>query len=148
MGGADYTGPDGVTRTREGLAASVPVTPYEAGEVSAARRTTAEGGDLRLVPCNSSSSSRSSSSAARVFERPGGGPAMDVEEESGVRTRVWPVEGDELELGTPLLIADGHRRSTGWPGEEEAAASNWRGSASSVEEAQAVCGGGTDGGGG
>ena len=34
---------------------------------------------------------------------------MDVEE-GGVRTRVWPVEGDELELGTPLLIADGHHR--------------------------------------
>ena len=34
---------------------------------------------------------------------------MDVEE-GGVRTRVWPVEADELELGTPLLIADGHHR--------------------------------------
>src|SRR5438477_9643443 len=27
----DYTGPDGVARTREGLAASVPATPYEDG---------------------------------------------------------------------------------------------------------------------
>src|SRR5207245_9678123 len=42
-------------------------------------------------------------------ERPAGGPAMDVEE-GGVRTRAWPVEGDELTLETPLLIADGHHR--------------------------------------
>jgi len=28
----DYRGPDGIPRTREGLAASVPVTPYETGE--------------------------------------------------------------------------------------------------------------------
>jgi uncharacterized protein (DUF1015 family) len=34
---------------------------------------------------------------------------MDVTE-SGVRTRVWPAEGGELELDTPLLIADGHHR--------------------------------------
>jgi len=34
---------------------------------------------------------------------------MDVEE-GGVRTRAWPVEGDELTLETPLLIADGHHR--------------------------------------
>ena len=27
-----------------------------------------------------------------------------------MRTRVWPVDGNELELGTPLLIADGHQR--------------------------------------
>src|SRR5437764_14960127 len=29
----DYTGPDGVARTREGVAASVEVTPYSAGQV-------------------------------------------------------------------------------------------------------------------
>ena len=47
----DYTGPDGVTRTREGLAASVPVTPYEAGEVLPHERTHAgpKEGRLRLL---------------------------------------------------------------------------------------------------
>jgi uncharacterized protein (DUF1015 family) len=44
-----------------------------------------------------------------IAERPTGQPAMDVEE-SGVRTRAWPVEGGEIELDTPLLIADGHHR--------------------------------------
>jgi hypothetical protein len=34
---------------------------------------------------------------------------MDVTD-GGVRTRVWPVAGGELEIETPLLIADGHHR--------------------------------------
>src|SRR5439155_25422787 len=47
----DYVGPDGVARTREGFAASVPVTPYEAGEVLPHERTHAgaKEGRLRLL---------------------------------------------------------------------------------------------------
>src|SRR5262249_51160348 len=47
----DYTGPDGVARTREGFGASVPVTPYEAGEVLPHERTHAgpKEGRLRLL---------------------------------------------------------------------------------------------------
>jgi len=44
-----------------------------------------------------------------MLERPDGDPDLDVEE-SGVRTRAWHVPGGELELDTPLLIADGHHR--------------------------------------
>ena len=110
----DYTGPDGVARTREGLAASVPVTPYEEGEVLPHERTHAgpKEGRLRLLRATHTQlepifllyDAEPGSSSGRTAT-----PAMDVEE-GGVRTRVWPVDGDELELGTPLLIADGHHR--------------------------------------
>jgi uncharacterized protein (DUF1015 family) len=109
----DYTGPDGVTRTREGLAASVPVTPYEDGEVLPHELTHAgpKEGRLRLLRATHAQLEPIFLlyDADPIFERPAGVPAMDVEE-SGVRSRVWALEGDELELGTPLLIADGHHR--------------------------------------
>jgi uncharacterized protein (DUF1015 family) len=44
-----------------------------------------------------------------LLERPAGEPVADVFE-GGVRTRIWPVDGGELQLATPLLIADGHHR--------------------------------------
>jgi uncharacterized protein (DUF1015 family) len=44
-----------------------------------------------------------------LFERPAGAPELDVEE-GGVRTRLWPIDGGDLTLDTPLLIADGHHR--------------------------------------
>jgi uncharacterized protein (DUF1015 family) len=42
---------------------------------------------------------------------PDGPPDMDVEED-GVRTRVWRLPAEELEIDTPFLIADGHHRYT------------------------------------
>ena len=47
----DYTGPDGVARTREGFAASVPAVPYEDGVVLPHERTHAgpKEGRLRLL---------------------------------------------------------------------------------------------------
>jgi uncharacterized protein (DUF1015 family) len=109
----DYTGPDGVARTREGLGASIPVTPYADGDVLPHERTHAgpKEGRLRLLRATHTQLEPIFLlyDAVPVFQRPPGEPAMDVEE-SGVRTRVWPIEGDELELDTPLLIADGHHR--------------------------------------
>lgn len=109
----DYVGPDGVARTREGVAASVPVTPYEQGEVLPHERTHAgpKEGRLRLLRATRTQLEPIFLlyDAEPLLERPGGEPAMDVEE-GGVRTRVWPVEGGELQLSTPLLIADGHHR--------------------------------------
>ncbi|MFL5955300.1 MAG: DUF1015 family protein [Gaiellaceae bacterium] len=109
----DYTGPDGVARTREGLAASVPVTPYEAGEVLPHERTHAgpKEGRLRLLRATRTQ-------LEPIFllydeeplvTRPNGDPAVDVEE-SGVRTRMWPIDAGPLAIDTPLLIADGHHR--------------------------------------
>ena len=109
----DYTGPDGVARTREGLGASVPVTPYDGGEVLPHERTHAGPKEGRLQLLRATHTQLEPIfllyDADPVFERPAVDPAMDVEE-SGVRTRVWPIDGDERELGTPLLIADGHHR--------------------------------------
>jgi len=109
----DYTGPDGVARTREGLGASVPVTPYEEGEVLPHERTHAgpKEGRLRLLRATRTQLEPIFLlyDAEPLLERPAGEPAMDVEE-GGVRTRAWPVEGGELRLETPLLIADGHHR--------------------------------------
>jgi uncharacterized protein (DUF1015 family) len=109
----DYRGPDGVPRTREGVAASVPVTPYEAGEVLPHERTHAgpKEGRLRLLRATRTQLEPIFLlyDADPVFERPPGDPELDVTE-SGVRTRVWPVGGEDVEIGTPLLIADGHHR--------------------------------------
>jgi uncharacterized protein (DUF1015 family) len=109
----DYTGPDGVARTREGFAASVPVTPYEEGEILPHERTHAgpKEGRLRLLRATRTQLEPIFLlyDADPVLSRPAGDPVMDVEE-GGVRTRVWPVGGGEIEIATPLLIADGHHR--------------------------------------
>jgi len=109
----DYTGPDGVARTREGFAASVPAVPYEDGVVLPHERTHAgpKEGRLRLLRATRTQLEPIFLlyDADPVLARPSGEPAADVEE-GGVRTRIWPVEAGELELGTPFLIADGHHR--------------------------------------
>ena len=110
----DYTGPDGVQRTREGLGAAIPVTPYEAGDVLPHERTHAgpKEGRLRLLRAT-----RTQLEPIFVlydgeppFDAPAGAPDLDVEE-GGVRTRMWEIPGgEELSIDTPLLIADGHHR--------------------------------------
>jgi uncharacterized protein (DUF1015 family) len=109
----DYVGPDGVARTREGLAASVPVTPYEAGEVLPHERTHAgpKEGRLRLLRATRTQLEPIFLlyDAEPVFERPTGAPVLEVDE-GGVRTWAWPVEAGEVTIDTPLLIADGHHR--------------------------------------
>jgi uncharacterized protein (DUF1015 family) len=109
----EYTGPDGIARTREGFAAAVPVTPYEHGEVLPHERTHAgpKEGRLRLLRATRTQLEPIFLlyDAEPLFERPAAQPAMDVEE-GGVRTQAWPVDAAELSLDTPLLIADGHHR--------------------------------------
>ena len=109
----DYTGPDGVERTREGFAASVPVTPYAEGEILPHERTHSgpKEGRLRLLRATHTQLEPIFLlyDADPVLERPAGEPLIDVAE-GGVRTRVWPVEGGDLEIDTPFLIADGHHR--------------------------------------
>jgi uncharacterized protein (DUF1015 family) len=109
----DYTGPDGVTRTREGFAASVPAVPYAERQVLPHERTHAgpKEGRLRLLRATQTQLEPIFLlyDADPLLERPAGEPAADVTE-GGVRTRLWPVEASDLEVGTPLLIADGHHR--------------------------------------
>jgi uncharacterized protein (DUF1015 family) len=109
----DYVGPDGVGRTREGFAASIPVTPYSDGQVLPHERTHAgpKEGRLRLLRATRTQLEPIFLlyDADAPLERPAGEPDLEVEE-GGVRTRVWHVPGDEITIDTPLLIADGHHR--------------------------------------
>jgi uncharacterized protein (DUF1015 family) len=109
----DYTGPDGVGRTREGFAASVEVTPYEAGDVLPHERTHAGPKEDRLRLLRATRTQLEPIfllyDADAPFSRPATAPAMDVSE-SGVRTRVWPLAAPAVNLDTPFLIADGHHR--------------------------------------
>src|SRR6478752_6272828 len=90
-----YVGPDRVPRTREGFAASVPVTPYEAGEVLPHERTHAGPKESRLRLLRATRTQLEPIfvlyDAPPVFERPAGKPAFDVDE-GGVRTMAWPIE--------------------------------------------------------
>jgi uncharacterized protein (DUF1015 family) len=108
-----YVGPDGVARTREGFAASVPVTPYETGEVLPHERTHAGPKESRLRLLRATRTQLEPIfvlyDAPPMFERPAGEPALDVDE-GGVRTMAWPIEAGPVTIDTPLLIADGHHR--------------------------------------
>jgi uncharacterized protein (DUF1015 family) len=111
--GQDYTGPDGVARTREGFAAAVEVTPYEAGQVLPHERTHAGPKEDRLRLLRATRAQLEPIfllyDADAPFSRPDGDPAMDVSED-GVRTRAWPLAARAATIDTPLLIADGHHR--------------------------------------
>ena len=110
----DYVGPDGVARTREGIGAAIPVTPYAEGDVLPHERTHAGPKEGRLRVLRATNTQLEPIfvlyDGDPLLAPPAGAPDLDVEE-GGVRTRMWEVaSGDELELDTPLLIADGHHR--------------------------------------
>jgi uncharacterized protein (DUF1015 family) len=109
----DYVGPDGVARTREGLAASVEVTPYSAGEILPHERTHAGPKEDRLRLLRATRTQLEPIfllyDAEPVATRPQRDPEMDVEE-SAVRTRVWALDDAPHEIDVPFLIADGHHR--------------------------------------
>ena len=109
----DFTGPDGVARTREGFAASVEASPYAQGDVLPHERTHAgpKEGRLRLLRATRTQLEPIFLlyDADAPFSRPDAEPAADVTE-SGVRTRIWPIEAGEATIEAPLLIADGHHR--------------------------------------
>jgi uncharacterized protein (DUF1015 family) len=109
----DYVGPDGVARTREGIAGSIEAVPYETGDVLPHERTHAgpKEGRLRLLRATRTQ-------LEPIFllydgdppmTSPDGTPDLEVDE-SGVRTRAWRVSQGALDLPGPLLIADGHHR--------------------------------------
>ena len=109
----DYVGPDGVARTREGLGGSIEATPYEAGEVLPHERTHAgpKEGRLRLLRATRTQ-------LEPIFllydadvpvAAPGGEPELEVAE-GGVRTRLWRLPPEPVEIDARLVIADGHHR--------------------------------------
>jgi uncharacterized protein (DUF1015 family) len=109
----DYTGPDGVARTREGIAGSIEATPYAEGKVLPHERTHAgpKEGRLRILRATRTQLEPIFLlyDADPPLAAPDGSPDLDVDED-GVRTRVWRLPGAELEIDTPFLIADGHHR--------------------------------------
>jgi uncharacterized protein (DUF1015 family) len=109
----DYTGPDAVARTREGIAGSIEVTPYAEGKVLPHERTHPgpKEGRLRILRATRTQLEPIFLlyDADPPLSAPDGPPEMDVEE-GGVRTRVWRLPGAELEIDTPFLVADGHHR--------------------------------------
>ncbi|MDP9284556.1 MAG: DUF1015 domain-containing protein [Actinomycetota bacterium] len=109
----DSIGPDGAARVREGFAASVEATPYDAGQVLPHERTHAGPKEDRLRLLRATRTQLEPIfllyDADAPFSRPQGEPAMDVTD-GGVRTRVWPLAAPEVTIDTPLLIADGHHR--------------------------------------
>ena len=109
----DYTGPDGIERTREGFAASLRVEPYESGAVLPHERTHAgpKEGRLRLLRATRTELEPIFLlyDAEPPVQRPERAPDLEAEE-GGVRTRMWRLPGAEPRLDVPLLIADGHHR--------------------------------------
>ncbi len=109
----DYTGPDGVARSREGIAGSVEATPYSEGQVLPHERTHAGPKEGRLKILRATRTQLEPIfllyDADPPLDAPGGSPEMDVEND-GVRTRVWRLPAEELEIDAPFLIADGHHR--------------------------------------
>ncbi|MGE5273001.1 MAG: DUF1015 family protein [Verrucomicrobiota bacterium] len=109
----DYSGPDGLARRRDGLVAALRVEPYEAGVVLPHERTHAgpKEGRLRLLRATRTHVEPIFLLYEGRLEGPTGEPLVDVELE-GVRSRLWPFEGDlpPALADTPLVIADGHHR--------------------------------------
>jgi uncharacterized protein (DUF1015 family) len=110
----DYVGPDGVPRTREGIGAAIPVTPYAQGDVLPHERTHAGPKEGRLKLLRATRTQLEPIFVLYDGEPPLGSPARDADldvDEGGVRTRMWEIVSDEeLTIDTPLLIADGHHR--------------------------------------
>ena len=109
----EFTGPDDVDRVREGLAASIEATPYADGKVLPHELTHAGPKESRLRLLRATRTQLEPIfllyDADPIAARPDGEPDIDVDE-GGVRTQVWRLPPDELNIDVPLLIADGHHR--------------------------------------
>jgi uncharacterized protein (DUF1015 family) len=109
----DYTGPDGVERTREGIAGSIEAVPYAAREVLPHERTResvkAERLDILRATRTQLEPIFLLYDGDPPVARPGRDPDVEVDE-GGVATRAWRLPAAALELPGPFLIADGHHR--------------------------------------
>src|SRR5581483_11056595 len=109
----EYVGPDGVRRTREGVAGAIEATPYAAGQVLPHERTHSGPKEGRLQILRATHTQLEPIfllyDADPLATRPDRRPDLDVEE-GGVRTEMWKLPPRELDVDVPLLIADGHHR--------------------------------------
>ena len=104
----DYVGPDGVSRTRSGLVASLRAEPYENGVVLPHERTHRgpKEGRLRLLRATRTQLEP----IFLLYEgEPLQPPAREPDLQSG-GDKLWRVEGGPSFENTELLIADGHHR--------------------------------------
>ena len=114
----EFTGPDGVARTRRSLLARIRLVPYEEGLVLPHERIFPEPASTRLDLLRATRTKLSP-----VFVLHDGPPASPVERPpdlegmlDGVTTRLWRIDDPaaiERELAAvagPLVIADGHHR--------------------------------------
>jgi uncharacterized protein (DUF1015 family) len=104
----DYTGPDGISRTRSGLVASLRTEPYDSGVVLPHERTHAgpKEGRLRLLRATATQ-------LEPIFLLYEGDPVELPDREADLRSggdRLWRVEDIPDFSDTQLLIADGHHR--------------------------------------
>ena len=121
----EYTGPDGVTRRRDGFIGLVRVEPYEARVVRPHERTHAapKEGRLRLLRATEAQLSpvfalyRDATAQVETALREARTdvPDVDVTDPEGTRHRMWRVPGEHAAVQdalarSPLLIADGHHR--------------------------------------
>ena len=120
----DYTGPDGVRRTRGGFIGLVQLEPYETGVIRRHERTRTAPklGRLRLLRATRAQLSpvfavyhdpaRTAEAALRASLD--GSAEIDVTDRDGTRHRLWRVPDGhaavQLAMSGPLLIADGHHR--------------------------------------
>jgi uncharacterized protein (DUF1015 family) len=104
----DYVGPDGVSRTRTGLVASLRAEPYENGVVLPHERTHSgpKEGRLRLLRATRTE-------LEPIFLLYKGDPLQPPAREPDLQSggdKVWRVEDAPNFESTELLIADGHHR--------------------------------------
>ena len=104
----DYVGPDGVPRTRTGLAASLRAEPYESGVVLPHERTHSgpKEGRLRLLRATRTQ-------LEPIFLLYEGDPLRVPAREPDLQSggdKLWRIEDAPIFESTELLIADGHHR--------------------------------------
>jgi uncharacterized protein (DUF1015 family) len=104
----DYVGPDGVPRTRTGLAASLRAEPYENGVVLPHERTHSgpKEGRLRLLRATRTQ-------LEPIFLLYEGDPLRVPAREPDLQSggdKLWRIEDAPIFESTELLIADGHHR--------------------------------------
>lgn len=114
----EFAGPDGLTRTRRGLAGRVRLEPYESGRILPHERTFEKAKDTRLSLLRAT---RTKLSPVLLLHE-GAGPerlsrAPDLEAElDGARSRLWrlgepaAIEQALERIQGRLIIADGHHR--------------------------------------